>query len=415
MNIILSNYRYFISGGPEKYYFSVKKLLEKRGHSVVPFSVHSNRNEATPWSKYFISPVGDRDSVYFDEYKLGLSTAWKVVERSIYSPEAYFASRRLARDARPDLVYSLHFLNKMSPSIIDGFRSRNVPIIIRVSDFALICPQALFLRNSRVCTECLTNGVWRAVRHKCVKNSRLGSGVKVMAHYIHRMLGVYKGISAIVCPSRFTMEKYLEAGFDPARLRHVPTFIDASSIDPDYEAGDYILFFGRLTEEKGVQYLIEAYRGLDRPKPYLLIIGASPGAPASSAWDGPLPEGIKILPFMSQQELSTYIRRSMFVVMPSICYENMPNTVLEAFAHGKPVIASDLGSLKELVVNGETGYLFQAGDSADLRRKMETVLGSPDHGAGMGKKARRYVENNHSPESHLDTLLALFTEFAGGC
>ena len=149
MRILLVNYRYFISGGPEKYMFNIKTMLENQGHEVIPFSIHSNKNVATEYSKYFVEPIGGRDATYFEEVKKTPKSIWQMLTRSIYSKEVEKAIKREIDDVKPDLVYIIHFVNKLSPSVIRGARKKGIPVVLRLSDYFLLCPRFDFMYEKR--------------------------------------------------------------------------------------------------------------------------------------------------------------------------------------------------------------------------------------------------------------------------
>ena len=187
MRILLVNYRYFISGGPEKYMFNIKKMLEDNGHEVIPFSIHSNKNVETEYSKYFVEPIGSRDATYFEECKKTPKVIWQMLTRSIYSTEVEKAIKKEIKDVKPDLVYIIHFVNKLSPSVICGAKKMGVPVVLRLSDYFLLCPRFDFMYNKKPCEECLTKGYrtcisirparksWMLISHSRWKNDNFVS------------------------------------------------------------------------------------------------------------------------------------------------------------------------------------------------------------------------------------------------
>ena len=185
MRILLVNYRYFISGGPEKYMFNIKTMLENQGHEVIPFSIHSNKNVATEYSKYFVEPIGGRDAIYFEEVKKTPRSIWQMLTRSIYSKEVEKAIKREIDDVKPDLVYIIHFVNKLSPSVIRGARKKGIPVVLRLSDYFLLCPRFDFMYEKRVCEECLTKGYRSCIKKRCVKGSLFASVVRVFSMKFH--------------------------------------------------------------------------------------------------------------------------------------------------------------------------------------------------------------------------------------
>ena len=400
-----------MSGGPEKYLFSIKEILEDKGIEVFPFSVKSGRNIITEWEEYFLSPISSDDSVYFHEYKKDFKTIIKVIERSFYSPEGFFRARKYAERVSPDIIYSLHFLNKMSPSILDGFKSLGIPVIVRLSDFGLICPQGLLFYEGRNCEACIKGGLLNCIKNRCVQESLSGSLIKFLAWKMHRIIGSISRIDAFVCPSSFTKTKYIEAGFPESKLYHIPSFIDMSALTPDYTGGSYVLYFGRLVYEKGVHVLLEAYNLVGIEKPKLVIIGSTDKSEYCQSLKEKSYNNVEFIDFIEIKELYQFIQNACFVVVPSTCYDNMPNVVLEAFAHGKPVIASRNGGFPDLIEESRTGLLFETGNAESLAKKLTWAIKHPAEMIEMGMKAREHAENNFSPDVHFKRLNSLFNRF----
>ena len=176
MKIILVNYRFFVSGGPERYMFNVKELLENHGHEVIPFSVKHNNNEPCKYDKYFVSPIGSGDVTYFSESnRTSIPEIRKFFSRMFYSFEVRRNFKKLINDIKPDLVYVLHYQNKLSPSFIEVAKKFNLPVVQRVSDFGHICANQLFYNYKlrTVCEKCLTGSKLNAVRYNCVYNSKI--------------------------------------------------------------------------------------------------------------------------------------------------------------------------------------------------------------------------------------------------
>ena len=410
MKIILSNYRYFDSGGPERYLFSIKEILEKKKDIVFPFSVQSINNVPSNWEKHFISSITKDNSVYYHEYKKDIKTIIKIFERTFYSPEGFFKARRYAQKTKADIVYSLHFMNKMSPSVIDGFKSTGRPVIVRLSDFGLICPQVLAFRENNVCEECLTKNVFYSIKNKCVKKSFFGSFTKSMALCLHRIIGSISRIDAFVCPSQFIKEKYIEAGFPANKFYHIPTFVDAESIVPRFRNDGYILYFGRIIKEKGVHILLQAYEKLNVKKRKLIIIGDTEESELGGYLKNKYSHNVEFINFISKDKLYEYIRNASFVVVPSIWYENMPNVALESFAHGKAVIASNHGCFPELIKENNNGLLFEPGNAEALADMLGWAIQNPKDMIEMGKTAREYAVQKFSPELHYERLMGLFNK-----
>lgn len=408
MKIVLVNYRYFISGGPERYYFNIKEILERNGHEIIPFSIKGSRNfPAGDYEKYFLDIVDDE--VYFAQTKKKSSRLiLKSFTRMFYSFEAKRKFGQLLDDTKPDIVYIMQFHNKISPSIIDAAKKRNVPVIHRISDFQYMCPNALFYNDrTGVCEDCLKGKRWSCVKNKCVLNSAIYSSIKMMAKCLHDMMGVTRKIDAFVVPSEFTVEKLREYGIPSNKLHHIPTFFNLKEIDPLVEYKPFVLFVGRIEKQKGLMTLVKTFEGLSY---HLKIIGFSN--------DGYIDEltkelegkehNIEFLGKMSFEEIVPYLRSCLFTVTPSEWYDNFPNVILESYAYKKAVVATDFGSLQYMVDDGVTGIKFKYVDIDDFRQKIVWMFEHQEEAKRMGENGYKLIETKYSPQTHYQTLMHLF-------
>src|SRR5450759_426728 len=201
VKICLVNYRYFASGGPERYMFAVKRLLEARGHEVIPFSVRYRRNEPSPWERYFVPPISGDDEIVFRQHSWSVSSVRRALERAFYSREVYDALSHELREARPDVAYVLHYMRKLSPSVLTALHDHGVPVVVRFSDFAMVCPQAHMVREDRVCELCVGRRPWPSVRYRCVQGSFGASAVNALAMEYARRKGFFDLVDAFVAPS----------------------------------------------------------------------------------------------------------------------------------------------------------------------------------------------------------------------
>lgn len=408
MRILLVNYRYFISGGPEKYMFNIKKMLEDNGHEVIPFSIHSDRNVETEYSKYFVEPIGSRNAVYFDEVKKTPKSIWQMLTRSVYSVEVEKAIQREIKDVKPDLVYIIHFVNKLSPSVITGAKKLGVPVVLRLSDYFLLCPRFDFMYNKKICEDCLTCGYRSCIKKRCVKGSLFASVVRVFSMKVHKMLNIYKNVDAFITPSEFLKKKLVANGYDESKITCIPTFTASKSAVGEPKVGTYGLYFGRVTEEKGVETVIKAYEIM--PDQQVKIMGDDTTEEAirlKNYVEEYHLKNVEFLGFKSGEELEKVIKGARFTLIPSIWYDNLPNTALESFQYSKPVIASNIGSLPELVVNGYNGYLFEAGNEKQLAEKIK-LLDDLAVVQDMGANSRKRLESRFAPKTHYDALMGVF-------
>jgi glycosyltransferase involved in cell wall biosynthesis len=412
MKIIIINYRYFISGGPERYLFNITELLEKNGHVVIPFSVKSNHNKPSKYENYFLTPIGDGEEVYFREYKKSdIKTMSKTFSRMFYSFEAKKKLDRLIKEVKPDLIYVLHYQNKISASIFDAAVKNRIPVVHRVSDFGQICANGLFFRPKQkdICERCLHGSKINAVIHKCVLDSYIFSFVKAASLQLQRFLHLTKKIDAFVVPSKFTINKLQQYGFPKEKLFHIPTFFNFRSVKAglNNSSEPFALFIGRVEEEKGLMTLVKAFENTNHN---LKIIGFS-----SSGFDTELKKylagrnhNIEFLGLKTFDEIQTYLTKCVFTVMPSECYDNFPNTILESFAFKKCVVATNSGSLTEIVSDNETGLLFPLKNIEALKTKIEYLFNNREKCAQLGENAFKKLNEEFSAEGHYRDLIDLF-------
>lgn len=406
MKIALVNYRYYVSGGPERYMFNIKDILEQHGNTVFPFSIKSSKNVKSSFENDFLDTIDDQ--TYFAQSKKSLRVVLKSFTRMFYSFEAKKIFGNFLDKYKPDLVYIIHYHNKISPSIIDAAKKRNIPVIHRISDFQYMCPNALFYNEKTgVCEDCLHKKRLSCIKDKCVMNSRILSAIKLGAKMLHDFLGTTKKVNAFVVPSEFTLKKLNEFGIPQNKLNHIPTFFNLKQTPNNITYEPYFLFVGRIEKQKGLQTLIEAFTNTDLK---LKIIGFSNNGyeeELKNSLNGKKHQ-IEFLGRKTFEEIEQYLRTCLCTIVPSEWYDNFPNVILESFAYKKPVIATNFGSLPELVKNGETGLLFKYQDINDLFQKCNELIAHPEKAIEMGQNAYKHIETLYSAKEHYSQLMNIF-------
>ena len=414
MKIIVANKYHYVDGGPERYMFNLSDYLKSLGHEVIPFSVAYPKNIPSEYDRYFLKPAGGGTNTKLDRLEGGIGTKLRIAARSVYSFEAKKALERLIVDTRPDLMYCLNIVNHLSPSIIDAGRRHGLPVVMRLSDYYLVCPNYLFLHDGQVCTEC-EHGYYHALKHRCVYGSLAATACRVTGMYIHKLMGIYRKVGAFVTTTDFMRDTLIRAGFPPEKIHVIRTFVDTSKWIPHYDNDGYILYLGRLAREKGIEFLLDAYVDACVKDP-LVIVGEGPEeylkqliVRIPDAWR----DKVKFLGYKSGDELKSIISGAKYVAVPSLWHDNAPNVVYESFAAGKPVVASSLGGLREQVTK-DTGILVEPGNIPELSKAIIRLSGDADLVQSLGREARRQVENEHRIEDHAACLLGLFSELIGG-
>ncbi len=413
LKIIIINYRYFFSGGPERYLFNITELLQNNGHTVIPFSVKHAKNEFTEYEKYFLEPIGNGNEVYANEYdKTSFDTVKKTMSRMLYSFEAKNKLEILIQKVQPDLIYVLHYQNKISASIFDAAEKYNIPVVNRISDFGQMCANALLFRPKEkdICERCLHGSKLNAVVNKCVQQSYIYSAIKVTSLVISEQLIKTKSkIKAFVVPSTFTLKKMVEYGYDAKNLHHIPSFFSNKNIDAtgNIYYKNFALFIGRIEVEKGLFTLINAFINTSFN---LKIIGFSNDGYQAELENYLIGKNhnIEFLGKKTFSEIIPFLKDCAFTIVPSECYDNFPNSLIESYAYKKAVIASNLGSLKEMVDEAETGLLFIPKDANDLRKKVTFLFNNPDLNVSYGNNGYNKLLSVYSAPIHYEKLMKVF-------
>lgn len=411
MRILICNNRYFPSTGPERYLFNVTALLESHGHTVIPLAIAWDENMPTPYAKYFVPPPIDGQSVYFRQYKdrLTLQSQWRLFARSAYSQVAKDAAARIIEAEGIDLMYVLHVANMLSPSVVDAAADRHIPVVMRLSDFNMVCPANIFLRDGKVCQECL-HGLQHAIQHRCVQDSVAVTTARVLAMQVQRRVGVFERVNAYIAPSRYMVEQMEQFPPTHGKIHHIPSFMDVAAITPATDQRGYLLFFGRVAPDKGVEWLLRAHAGL-APMVPLIIAGTSSDGEQErleaiiTAEQRPL---VTFAGFQSGQALNDLIDGALAIMQPSLWHDNAPMSVYESLAHGKAVIGSRMGGIAEQVTP-ECGLLVTPHDVAGLRAAMQTLIDDPARALQLGRAARQRAEAEFTPEMHYKRLMQVFT------
>lgn len=303
---------------------------------------------------------------------------------------------------RPDVIHVHNTFPLISPSLYWAAAGAGVPVVQTLHNFRLMCLNALFLHNGSVCEGCMGRLPWRGVARACYRGSHAASSALAAMLAVHRGLGTYrKKVTRYIALNEFCRRKFIEAGLPAERVAVKPNFVDFVLPAPVERSG--LLFVGRLSAEKGVATLAEAAQRTCAGA--LRVAGDGPEA---KSLEGIL--GVTCLGAVSGEVVRVEMSRAVALVVPSIWYENFPRTIVEAMACGLPVIASRIGALAELVKDGETGLLFEAGDAGELAEKMNWALAHPAEMAAMGRSARAHYEANFTADRNYQQLMAIYED-----
>lgn len=359
MKILIVHYRYFISGGPERYLFNLKDALEARGHEVIPFSIRNSQNVESSYSSYFVENIGKSDEVFVDKYPKNMRTYTDLLGREFYSFGVKHKLKKLITDTRPDICYLLVYKRALSPAVIDACRDMGVPIINRISDYNPVCGAASLYHKGKFCDACFADTDRSLLKKHCVKGSKLFSMIRYLSIKLSEVLKIDRKISGYVCTNGFMKEMMRRRGYDSRKIQVIPTFFCEK---PEYAAVDKtmrsdfdilrLLYIGNIDESKGIYDLIEAIEILKRHSSafHLSIVGGLHKEENLHMLDlltqKNLAEHVTFEPFRSDGCVFEYYLDSHITVLPARWSENLPNTLIESLYFHRPVIVPQWGSFK---------------------------------------------------------------------
>lgn len=416
MKILAINRQYFLVGGPDKYLFSLIEMMPQ--HEIMPFALRFAQNVETPYNRYFLPPPGGAEGVSFDEFKLGMRGKLKLMADSIYHVEARRRLERMIVETKPDVAFFLGALF-FTDSLFDACHKHCLPIVSRLSDFNRLCSAAVLFRDGRVCEECLTKGFLAGVIHRCGGTHKsLGAAVvRNVGLSISKIRRAHDRVDIFVSPSEHTKSKLVAAGYDGRKIVVIPTFVKVPDRMPNAVPDTKkILYVGRISPEKGVHILLRAFERIQTRDAVLTIVGDDRSEYARSlkaSVRDELKARVVFAGYLGQAEIRKQFLHHAFFVVPSICYENLPNALLEGMSNGRAALASRLGSLSEIVQDGRTGRLFEPGDADDLAANIDYLLDHPQETAAMGEAAYRDVREHYCPEDHIKALESVFSACLG--
>ena len=402
MNILyLNNYNY-LRGGAESVFLAEAELMEKYGNKVHIFSRQHPNNLPSLYDRFFPREMMTES---LKPTISGVRSLWQL----FYNWGAKRGLAKMLQGTRIDVAHAHNIYGGLTTSVLDVLYKKNVPILMTIHDYKLICPNYKLIAKKRICEDCKSGKFYMAVRNSCHKDSLMASAIYAIETYFNEWFQKYrKNVRFLIAPSRFIKAKFIEFGWPEKHIEYIPNSLDLSKFEPQFTPGNYFLFLGRLSSEKGILTLINAFMKIKSKNVKFLIVGEGPmrnqlerQAKADSR--------IRFTGYLSGNALKETTRNALAVILPSEWYENAPISVLEAFALGKPVVGSRIGGIPEMIDEGVNGYLFEPGNVDDLRENIEFLLSMPDKQINeMGKAARQKAEREYNPELHYERLLDIY-------
>lgn len=370
MKVLLVNKYHYVRGGSETYYFGLAELLRKAGHEVIFFAMQDKKNIPCEQSEYFVSNV---------DFNGELSVREKVnaAMRMIYSLEAKKKISALIEKEAPDIIHINLFHRVLTASIVDAAKKYHIPVVLTMHDLNCFCPNHTMLDHGKICEACLHGNYLNCVKRVCFKDSRAKCLMAALESEYNKLSGLYNKIDLYITPSEFYRKKMIESGLTRNKVLCLRNFLPKNMFETEKSVGgSYYLYFGRLSEEKGVMTLLEAVQNV--PEVRLEIAGTGPMEQELQDYvrNENMDDCVHFNGFLSGKPLSDIVAGAKCIVLPSEWYENGPYSIMEAMAAGKPVIVSGKGGLPEIVQSGENGFIceaFNPNSLAECIRKIEQL------------------------------------------
>ena len=383
MKILLVHNYYQQPGGEDQVFADEGSLLEERGHIVLRHVIHNDQVKT------------------LNHLQLAMATLW--------SQPTYRDLQNTLRKEQPDVVHFHNTFPLVSPSAYYAVKAEGIAVVQTLHNYRWLCPSSVFYRENRTCEDCMGTAVpWPAVLHACYRGSYVASAGVAMMLMMHRtMRTLQKKVDRFIALSEFSRSKFIQGGLPEQKVVVKPNFVN-NDCGIGKGDGNYALFVGRLSQEKGLDPLLAAWQNIGLRLP-LKIVGDGPLGPQVASRAATL-SGLECLGFQTGDVVNRLMAQATCLVVPSVWYEGFPKVIVEAYGRGLPVVASDLGSLSSVVRDRTTGLLFRPGDPLDLIRCIEWLLENPQEWEDMRKGARDEFLNKYSATLNYQQLMDIYAQ-----
>lgn len=386
--ILQINKYLFLKGGAETYYFGLIDILKNAGHKIINFSQKNEKNIHNQDKKYFISNI--------ELGRLNLAGLLRI-GRIFWSFSASHKIKKLIKYEKPEIAHIHNIYHQISPSILPILKKNHIPTVMTVHDFKLVNP-------------CYT--LWVDNKKRRHKKSLITDILLKLEFKFHKWLKVYeKNIDVFIAPSKFVKNKLIKGGFEAEKIKVVPHFINLKSYPNESEKPkNYILYFGRLDESKGIDILIRALKNIKNQNVILKITGSGPQETELKklASNLNLEKRVEFSGRKNKNELIKMISQSQFTIIPSRVCETFGLAVLESYGCFRPVITTKAGALTEIVKENETGLLIDVDNENQLTQAIDYLIQNSEKANQMGLAGRQLVENQYRPEIHYDKIMTIY-------
>ncbi len=401
LTILMAHKYYRMTGGADKYYLDLCRLMELKGHQVIPFAMKEKGNLPSPYSAYFAP-----NTQYKDGSVIGKA---KNLTNFVYSPAAKRQIAKLIKDTQPDIAHFQHVYHQLTTSVFEPLYEAGIPVVQGVHDYKLGCPRFMLFntRTNQLCDKCEGHKFFQAILNRCYDGSLLHSAIIAIEGYYNQLFKTYQRyVNRFIVSNNHMKGRLVRYGIDADKVAVVPNFVDVETYQPVYKHDGYFLYFGRLSIEKGVEDLIRAMAHLKDQR--LIIVGNGPDeSRLRNIADNLSLNNVEFLGPRWGDALQPILERAMCVVVPSVWHENSPMVIYQSFATGKPVIGSRQGGIPDLIDHNVNGLLFEATNVPQLAEQMHTIAKNPEI---YGRQARLKAEKEYTPNIHYRRILQIYND-----
>ncbi|NVK20923.1 MAG: glycosyltransferase family 4 protein [Kangiellaceae bacterium] len=398
MKILQINNYHFPRGGSDRYFLDLSALLIEHGHDVKTFSTESLQNTHKSLIHSTVPTINTSNPALKDIFSF------------LYSKRAKNTLVKVLNDFKPDIIHLHIYYGQLTGSILTVLKNYSAPIVQTLHEYKLVCPISSLYANGKYCEQCHGNKYWKAIINKCNRGSLARSILTAAESYVTRFFGANDSINHYIAVSNYQTEKLIKLGLDKKKITTIANFTNSCGIENNTN-GDYYLYVGRITEEKGVKVLIKAYSKLKSPRLPLRIVGEGEdkdkieeyanklGLEKDIIWDG----------YKTGKDLENIFANSLVVINPSLLNETFGLTCLEAMAHGKPVIASRTGAFPELVKHNFNGFLYNKYSETELFSFLKAI-NNTETVKKMSRNAHELFISSYTKEQHCLQINDLYNE-----
>ena len=406
MKILIINDYYSFIGGAESYFFNLSELLKNKGHEVFFFSTDHK-------------PLIDPDYKYADFFpkaikysKLKITQYPKYAFKLFYNLETLDKLNKLIKEIQPDIIHTSSIFQHLTSSFIEPCYKNKIPTVMSLHGCELICPaKTMIFKHESVCKDelCIKGNSLHCIINKCENKKLINSLVASMEYQVRKWLRLKEKVDYFICPSQALLDLTARAGIDKKKLVLINNFLNDTHLNKasDYTNKGYFLYVGRLSKEKGVDILLKAMTELPEVKLHIVGTGNQEETLKEFAKEHNL-NNVKFLGFKKGAELEEEYKNCIASILPSNWFENFPTTIMESFAYGKPVIASNIGGIPNMIINGETGILYEPSSINELILAIKSLYSSPELVKNMGINARTRAKEKFLSQIYFEKLLNLY-------